>query len=195
MKHRIKTAYDAWWFLYNHPKLCLRSRCPISTEEARNQRELGFIITQDRGHKSNYVPGVGNVGFVPGQHYREWRHHFHHAIEENLSIFYAMVDEDGECQGSNGPLRPECWLEFGPMEWGYASEWHDSTERMNFHAVELDCGAPTFDEALVKLARLVKKHYGDYRWKDYRGTCGKPRCADCTELGPIHKALKKRREG
>ena len=33
---------------------------------------------------------------------------------------------------------------------------------MNYHDTKLDCGAPTFDEALVKLARLVKRHYGDF---------------------------------
>lgn len=31
------------------------------------------------------------------------------------------------------------------------------------HDLNLDCGAPTFEAAIIELAALVKKHYGDKR--------------------------------
>ena len=41
-------------------------------------------------------------------------------------------------------------------------DWDTETMLQTIHDIRLDTGAPTFDEALVKLAKLVKKHYGDY---------------------------------
>lgn len=34
------------------------------------------------------------------------------------------------------------------------------------HDVDLDCGADTMDEAIVKLAQLVLEKYGDYDYND-----------------------------
>ncbi len=57
------------------------------------------------------------------------------------------------------------WLEFGP--------WHKREDApkdkqefipedgMPSHDFKLDCGAPTFEEAIVKLAGLVLEHYGE----------------------------------
>jgi hypothetical protein len=36
---------------------------------------------------------------------------------------------------------------------------------MHFHDTDLDCGASSFDEALIELANLVMKKYGNYNVK------------------------------
>jgi hypothetical protein len=58
------------------------------------------------------------------------------------------------------------WLELGPMQWGYNSkpEWEKCRAYLQHtHDIDLDCGGATFDEALVKLAKKVKKKYGDFK--------------------------------
>ena len=55
------------------------------------------------------------------------------------------------------------WLECGP--WLKAEEVPKEAretfpEGVASHAPCLDCGAPTFEAAIVKLANLVMKHYG-----------------------------------
>ena len=50
----------------------------------------------------------------------------------------------------------QVWLECG----GY--EYDDNfKEYIHCHDIRLDCGADNFEEAIVKLANLVKKHYDD----------------------------------
>ena len=53
----------------------------------------------------------------------------------------------------------EIWLEFGPFP-SYEGAEYDTNDRM--HDPRLDCGGKTFEEAIINLARLVKKYYGDY---------------------------------
>lgn len=42
------------------------------------------------------------------------------------------------------------WLECGPYK-----------KKSKTHDIELDCGAKTFEKAIIKLAKLVKKEYGN----------------------------------
>jgi len=183
--HKIGSAYDAWWFLYNHPGLCLRARNEVSRKEADDLEKKGFVVTRDR---------VGSAHGGGGKCWREWRHLLRHAIEENLSIFYAKVDASGKVN-DDASLNtvPECWLEFGSMEYGYPSQWHDETQDIPYHDPSLDCGEATFDEALVALAKGVRRKYGDYRDKEgQEGVCGRPACADCEEIRKIQEARKVR---
>lgn len=57
------------------------------------------------------------------------------------------IDDD-----STKNTKVQVWLEHGP----YDKEWGDCT-----HDLYLDCGADTFEEAIIKLAELVKKYYTD----------------------------------
>jgi hypothetical protein len=187
-KRRIGSAYDAWWFLYYHPRLCLCARTPEPDKEhAKELKAKGFLVRRDKC----------------GKHWRLWRHNLHHAVEENLSIFYVKVDSEGH-QNDNQALNlyPEVWLETGSLEWGYATPWDTETSRIEYHDPDLDCGAPTFDEALVKLAGLVLRKYGDYKKGEGlrgEGKCGTPRCADCEStrrmVKRIRERLKKEKKG
>jgi len=163
-KRSIDSAYDAWWFLYNHPRLCLCFRTPEPKDNAKQMKAKGFVIKRDKC----------------GKYWWLHRHSLYHAIEENLSIHYAKVDAEGHQNDDRAlNLFPEVWLETGPMEWGYATPWDTETSRIPYHDTDLDCTGPTFDQALIALARLALKKYGDYK-KD-GGICGTPRCADCEE--------------
>ena len=46
--------------------------------------------------------------------------------------------------------KVEIWLECFPDD-----------ENGRFHDIDLDCGGDTYEEAIIKLASLVKKKYGD----------------------------------
>ena len=48
--------------------------------------------------------------------------------------------------------KVQIWLEHGP----YDAEWDACT-----HDIDLDCGGDTFEEAIIKLAKLVKNKYMD----------------------------------
>lgn len=83
------------------------------------------------------------------------------ALDTNLDIFYSKVNEHGRVDDdATKNTNVECWLEFGPLKQQVSD---GNLDMAHFHDIDLDCGAPTFDEALIKLARLVKRHYGDYR--------------------------------
>lgn len=47
------------------------------------------------------------------------------------------------------------WLECGNYD-----------EDHSVHDINLDCGAPTYEEAIIELAALVLEHYGDYTEDD-----------------------------
>src|SRR5271157_4188554 len=152
-KHKITNAYEAWWFLYEHPKLKLPERNEVSPEEAAKLEAEGFWITRDVG----------------GKCYRMYRHLHRHALEENLSIHYAKTNKPGGhgrvVDDKSKNKHVECWLEFGPMEYGYMysggaepnGDYDDETMRQHYHDTDLDTGGTTFDEALVRLAKLARK--------------------------------------
>jgi hypothetical protein len=100
-------------------------------------------------------------------------------MDETFDIFYAKVDDthtisDDDTKNTN----IECWLEFGPLEWttDYKDVYHDEPIVQQYHDADLDCGAATFDEAIVKLAKLVRKKYGIYDRKTTHNDC---RCPEC----------------
>ena len=176
-KHRISDAYGAYWFIYYHPKFMLRERNEVTPKEANKLEAEGFIITRDVG----------------GKCYREWRHVYRHAIDSNLDIHYAKTDKPGGRGRVNDDPKKnkytECWLEFGTEFYAYVYSGtsksiyaDEETMRHGSHDPNLDSGGSTFDQALVMLARKIKKFYGDYADSTGReGKCSEP-CADCLHL-------------
>ena len=51
---------------------------------------------------------------------------------------------------SSKNTKVQIWLEHGPYE-----HYHNDTT----HDIDLDCGGDTFEEAIIKMAELVKKYY------------------------------------
>ena len=56
----------------------------------------------------------------------------------------------------------EIWLESGP---GYTDP-SDNMGSVPWHDIDLDCGGPTFEAALIRLAELVAAKYGDTEQSD-----------------------------
>lgn len=177
--HKITDAYDAYWFIYNHPKFQRQIRSEITPAEANEQGKLGFKISRDRGGKC-------------------WRYHRHavvSAIEENLSIFYTKTDGKRVNDDRSKNVFTECWLEFGTVEYGYLygtdgkNDWDTETGEMNYHDYRLDSGGPTFDAALIMMAKKVRKVYGDYSPQTPADPCGPKPCADCKKIGVTMKRL------
>jgi hypothetical protein len=57
-------------------------------------------------------------------------------------------------------VHVRCWLEFGPIRFAVSD---GQLHLLHSHDPRLDCGGAAFDGALIKLARLVRKHYGDIK--------------------------------
>jgi hypothetical protein len=50
----------------------------------------------------------------------------------------------------------QVWLEHGPWE-----QLDKTSLPQHTHDWDLDCGGDTFEEAIIELANLVKRHYND----------------------------------
>lgn len=178
-KRKIANTHDAYWFLHGHPKLNVQERSEVTPEKCDEYEKKGHLVSRDTG----------------GKCYRYFRHARRHAIDCNLDIFYTKTNKPGGHgrvdKDTSKNKHIECWLEFGPISYGYAysggeepmGEWDTETRLLEGHDYRLDSGGETFDEGLIRLAKLVRKHYGDYDSKlaDEGSThwCGKPVCPDC----------------
>lgn len=145
-KRKTFTAYEAYWFLYEHPKMQARECQIVSSAEAKRLKKDGETI----------ISVADDMPWCKKKYSMREFKAIRHALECNLSIYFAKVGTNGRVSSAKG-AKAECWLEFGPIEWAVAEGY---AYLKHYHDVNLDCGAPTFDEALIKLAKLVKKNYG-----------------------------------
>jgi len=99
-------------------------------------------------------PAFNHVGGRPG---------FPDALNVEVSKVNPKTNSVDDDKTLN--TKVEIWLEVGPWvdpsEAGYPEDW--TAPEMASHDFNLDCGGDTFEEAIIKMAELVKKHYGDYR--------------------------------
>lgn len=158
-KHIIKNSYDAYWFLHKHPKFMVeyRSDVLIGVKDLGLRSDNRYVAFEKADGTKLYQERFDRV--------------FHHSIQENFDIHYTKVDDSRVVnKGKSLNKNVECWLEFGPMEWTTAECWEQGCREkpclQHIHDIRLDCGAATFDQALIILARLAKKYYGDYEDKD-----------------------------
>jgi len=56
----------------------------------------------------------------------------------------------------------EIWLSVGPWEEVGEDEDAYGTGEMSSRDYDLNCGGPSYEEAIIEMARLVNEHYGDY---------------------------------
>ena len=69
------------------------------------------------------------------------------------------IDDDEEKN-----TKVQVWLECGPIYVKKITKGCNTKYSIQHtHDIELDCGADTYEEAIVELAKLVKEHYGDYK--------------------------------
>lgn len=79
---------------------------------------------------------------------------FNYRFENDLWLDVVKVNPDTQAidYDKTKNTKIEIWLEHGH----YDSDWGACV-----HNIDLDCGGDTFEEAIVKLAELVKRHYTD----------------------------------
>jgi hypothetical protein len=81
-----------------------------------------------------------------------------------LDITVVKVNPENETIEDDDSLNTEVriWLEGGPWSENINPDFIDEEWADWTHDIDLDCGAPTFEEAVIKFVEKVKKKYGDY---------------------------------
>lgn len=80
---------------------------------------------------------------------------FNDRFNNDLWFEVVKVDPDTNAinyKNSSKNTKVQVWLEHGPFD----KEWGACT-----HDIDLDCGGDSFEEAIIKLAELVKEKYTD----------------------------------
>lgn len=116
----------------------------------------------------------------------KWGDHMDSRFLQQLWIAYVKVNPKNRkiSRDKSKNTMTEVWLESGPVYrkkdkgkgvpaehdgiWGSLGLGGDDETFANVHDYRLDCGGRTFEEALIKHAKLVHKRYGDDRSKVYR---------------------------
>jgi len=147
----IKTAYDAFWFLSEHPKFQYReARLLHANEKPKLSKRERIIIYKDE------------TPWLAKEKYRVLEYPLKgESFPQNLDIHYTKVDKNDVVNSDwSKNINVACWLEFGPMKYVVCE---GELILRHSHDPRLDCGGPTFEAALVELAQLVKKYYGNYK--------------------------------
>lgn len=88
-------------------------------------------------------------------------------FEQSLSIDVVKVNPVTKRVDDNDKLNTlvQIWLECGEYQKTTAQEKKLGFDKdgKHVHDIRLDTGGDTFEIAIIRLARLVKKHYGAYR--------------------------------
>jgi len=90
-------------------------------------------------------------------------HEEYNSLEDNLTIAVVFVNPSTECIDEDNSLNTaiRIWLETGPPEC-LEPDKNDMNGWRWTHDENLNCGGPTFEDAIIELADLVQHHYGDY---------------------------------
>lgn len=91
--------------------------------------------------------------YVNGKLYNHTTNNFERCLDIEVVKVNSNTLEIDEDKSKN--TKTQVWLEFGKA-------FLDSSKNIQFeHDTRLDCGADTFEEAIIKLATLVDKYYFD----------------------------------
>lgn len=150
-------AYDAYWFLYNHPNCVeIDPEHPVydtSDEFEPFDPEKSLVKQLNRKPKNPeaYRKAVD-------EHRTDW--YWEGQFINNLDIHYTKVNPETNHVEDDRSLNTkiEVWLETGPAYW----DEYSNSYQGNMHDIRLDVGGDTFEEALINLANKVLEHYGDY---------------------------------
>lgn len=86
----------------------------------------------------------------------KWRvSHF----QQGLYMMVVRVNPESESidEDDTKNTAPRVWLEHGHYGVDEKEGWEGC-----YHDIDLDCGAPTFEKAILELAQLVYGKHGDY---------------------------------
>ncbi len=81
----------------------------------------------------------------------------------SIDVMVVLVDGTGTINEDDSlNTQTEVWLETG--KWNLFADDHEhSSVHCHWHDIELDCGGPTYEAAVITLARLVWEKYGNDR--------------------------------
>lgn len=149
-------AFEAYWFIYNHPN-CVEidpAHPLVNVDEYEWNGIIGLPESKREG-KSRDDPEFQRALKENAQSFY-WEGQFIY----NLDFDYHMVNPETRAIDDDNSKNTamEVWLETGPA---YFDNYSEQYQR-NMHDTRLDCGGATFEEALIELAGLIKKYYGDY---------------------------------
>ncbi len=125
--------YEAFHFLRDHPIFLARGRCV--SEHCKLDEDIKEVF------------GLKDIDTIDTRFSR-----FHEALEIEVVKVNPQTNSIEDDDSKNTATR--VWLEAGPVE------EDDSDYGQLSHDIRLDCGGKTFEEAIVKLAGLVRKYYG-----------------------------------
>lgn len=149
-------AFEAYWFIYNHPNCVeIDPAHPLVNMDEYEWEGIQPNGWGKREGKSRNDPEFERAIKENAQAFY-WEGQFIH----NLDFDYHMVNPETRAidDDNSKNTRMEVWLETGPAYF----DTYSGQYRSNMHDIRLDCGATTFEEALIELANLIKKYYGDY---------------------------------
>ena len=97
------------------------------------------------------------MDFFTAYHFLSKHPMFAGRFSQGLEVDVVKVNPETNCidDDSTKNAKTQVWLECGP----YINNPPDNIHWC--HDIDLDCGGDTYEEAIVALARLVKKHYGE----------------------------------
>jgi hypothetical protein len=162
--------YNAWRYLNDHPiywRLRDGSRTPHRALVAEHAGELRDRISrahiidalkEDLTRLTGQLEAVacGPPRQVPREHVRNLDHGYGFSSGA-IEIDPHLVNPDDGRVSEDPRLntRLEFWYETG--------EWTWSDPESHVHAYRLDGGAPTYEQAVIDLARKVHRYYGNDR--------------------------------
>ena len=149
-------AFEAYWFIYNHPNC-------VDVDPAHplvNMDEYEWEGIQPNGWGKREGKSRDDLEFERAIRENAQTFYWEGQFIYNLDFDYHMVNpETGAIDNDKSKnTKMEVWLETGPA---YFDDYGGRYQR-NMHDTRLDCGGATFEEALIELANLIKKYYGDY---------------------------------
>lgn len=138
MKKKIDNAYDAFWFLKNHPNCVdISPEHPIVySMSGLNSTARKSIIDENRAYF-----------LLEGQ--------FINNLDINYVLINPLTDEIDDDHTLN--TKTQVWLETGPAYWSEYTKKYET----NSHDPKLDSAGDTFEEALMSLAQKVQEDYGE----------------------------------
>jgi hypothetical protein len=133
--------HDAWNFLVKHKIFNLRVTQSSIIEP---NSIMGFILDKRIG---DLYKNVNRISY----------------FDLHLSIMVVKVNPKLNKIDADDSLNTETqvWLESGPICLINEDLEIDGDNIGGSHDYELDCGGPTFEEAIIKMSHLVKEKYGD----------------------------------
>ena len=138
----------------------------VNLEQVVNNIDNGGLLVGNNAEcakEAMYKADHNEVTMMMEKFYDAWMFLSTHKMFRNLfecGLYTVVVkvnpETDAVDDDDNKNTKVQIWLEHGPYEIQPGNCCSQHT-----HDWDLDCGGDTFEDAVIKLAELVKKHYNN----------------------------------